>query len=181
MDCSPPNSFFYGIFQARILEWVVNSSFRGSSRPRDQTCVSCIGRWIFTTEPPRRPCVFVKCMGLFECAAIWEDVEERLSSHLTDVGKIRRSDLIQGWGGPSWYPSCSLSIAHYLSRPGPLFFYYFLIFINLFGRTWSYSCGTWDLVPWLISGNLGLQWFEAGLQFPTRGWDGVLEIRRPSH
>ena len=50
----------------------------------------------FTTEPSRRPCVFVKCMGLFECAAIWEDVEERLSSHLTDAGKIRGSDLIQG-------------------------------------------------------------------------------------
>ena len=32
--------------QARILEWVVISSSRGSSWPRDGTCVSCIGRWI---------------------------------------------------------------------------------------------------------------------------------------
>ena len=30
-----------GIFQTRILEWVVISSSRGSSRPRDQNCVSC--------------------------------------------------------------------------------------------------------------------------------------------
>ena len=28
---------------------------RGSSRPRDQTCVSCIGRQILYTEPPRKP------------------------------------------------------------------------------------------------------------------------------
>ena len=31
-----------GIFQARILEQVAISFFRGSSQPRSQTCVSCI-------------------------------------------------------------------------------------------------------------------------------------------
>ena len=48
-DCSPPGSSVYGIFQARILEWVDIPSSRGSSWPRDQTrvsCISCIGRWI---------------------------------------------------------------------------------------------------------------------------------------
>ena len=38
-----------GILQARILEWVAMSSFRGSSRPTDQThisCVCCIGRQV---------------------------------------------------------------------------------------------------------------------------------------
>ena len=34
MDCSLPGSFVRGIFQARILEWVVISFSRGSSRPR---------------------------------------------------------------------------------------------------------------------------------------------------
>ena len=43
--CSPPVSFVYGIFQARILEWVAISFSRGSSRPRDWTCVSCSGKW----------------------------------------------------------------------------------------------------------------------------------------
>ena len=43
--CSPPVSFVYGIFQARILEWVAISFSRGYSRPRDWTCVSCSGRW----------------------------------------------------------------------------------------------------------------------------------------
>ena len=36
----------HGILQARILEWVVVPFSRGSSRPRDQTDVPCIGRWV---------------------------------------------------------------------------------------------------------------------------------------
>ena len=39
----------YGIFQARILEWIAISYSSGSSSPRDLShvsCVSCIGRWI---------------------------------------------------------------------------------------------------------------------------------------
>ena len=49
MGCSPPGSSVHGIFQARVLAWVVLSSSRGSSRPRDQThtsCISCLGRQI---------------------------------------------------------------------------------------------------------------------------------------
>ena len=46
MDCSPPGSFVPGIFQERIMEWVAISFSRGSSPPRDQTCVSFIGRQI---------------------------------------------------------------------------------------------------------------------------------------
>ena len=40
MDCTPPGSSVRWISQARILEWVVISSSRISSRPRDRTCVS---------------------------------------------------------------------------------------------------------------------------------------------
>ena len=46
MDCSPPGSSVHGIFQARILEWVAVPTSRGSSQPRDQTHISCIGRQI---------------------------------------------------------------------------------------------------------------------------------------
>ena len=42
MDCSPPGSSVHGIFQARILEQVAISSFRGLSQPRDRSCVSCV-------------------------------------------------------------------------------------------------------------------------------------------
>ena len=40
MDCRPPGSCVHGISQARILEWVAISFSRGSSWPRDWTCVS---------------------------------------------------------------------------------------------------------------------------------------------
>ena len=46
---SNENQHIYGILQARILEWIVMPSSRGSSQPRDPThvCyVSCIGRWV---------------------------------------------------------------------------------------------------------------------------------------
>ena len=41
-DYSPPGSSVYSILQAKILEWVAMPSCRGSSPPRDQTCVSCV-------------------------------------------------------------------------------------------------------------------------------------------
>ena len=51
-DCSLPGSSFHGIFQARMLEWVAISFSRGSSWPRDWTCIACISSKLFTTEPP---------------------------------------------------------------------------------------------------------------------------------
>ena len=46
MDCSPSGSSVHGISQARILEWADISFSKGSSRHRNQTCISGIGRWI---------------------------------------------------------------------------------------------------------------------------------------
>ena len=46
MDYNPSGSSVHGISQTRIPEWVSISCSRGSSRPRDQTHVSCIGRQI---------------------------------------------------------------------------------------------------------------------------------------
>ena len=54
-----PGSFsVHGLFQARILEWVAISFYRGSSCPRDQTrvsCASCIAGRFFTAEPLGKP------------------------------------------------------------------------------------------------------------------------------
>ena len=64
MGCSPPlsvGSSVHGLLQARILEWVVISSSRGSSRPRDRTCisgVSCSGRWVLEL-PGRSPLLWI--------------------------------------------------------------------------------------------------------------------------
>ena len=41
MDCKQPGSSVHGITQARIMEWVVISFSGGSSRPSDETCISC--------------------------------------------------------------------------------------------------------------------------------------------
>ena len=49
MGCNLPGASVHGIFQARKLEWVAMPSCRGSSQPRDQTCISytfCIGRCV---------------------------------------------------------------------------------------------------------------------------------------
>ena len=56
MNYSLPGSSVYGIVQAKILEWVAISFSRGSSWPRVQTCICCIGRQILyhwaTREAP---------------------------------------------------------------------------------------------------------------------------------
>ena len=55
MACRLPGSSVHGTSQARILERVAISFSKGSSWPRDQTCVSCIAGGFFITEPPGKP------------------------------------------------------------------------------------------------------------------------------
>ena len=56
MDCSLPGSSVHGIFQARVLEWLVISFSRGSSQPRDRTLLSCIAGRCFTIWATRETC-----------------------------------------------------------------------------------------------------------------------------
>ena len=68
MNCSPPDSSVRGILQARILEWVAISSSRGSSWPRDWTCVFCIGRqnlYHWATWETACLCIFNAFTSLF--------------------------------------------------------------------------------------------------------------------
>ena len=55
MNWSLPGSSDLGISQATTLEWVATPFSWGSSRPRDQTCISCIGRWILYCWATREP------------------------------------------------------------------------------------------------------------------------------
>ena len=58
MHCSPPGSTVLGILQARILELVSMLSSRGTSRTRDQTCISCgscIAGSFFSAEALGKP------------------------------------------------------------------------------------------------------------------------------
>ena len=58
--CSPPGSSVHGIFQARILEWVAISFSRGSSQPKNQTCISCIAGRFFTNWVTREAWGFLR-------------------------------------------------------------------------------------------------------------------------
>ena len=57
MDCSLPGFSVYGIFQARVLEWVVISFSKESSRHRDRTLVSHIAsrHFIYHLSHQRSP------------------------------------------------------------------------------------------------------------------------------
>ena len=59
MDYSLSGSSIHGIFQVRVLEWIVISFSRGSSRPRNRTRVSHIAGRRFTIwatrEAPKLP------------------------------------------------------------------------------------------------------------------------------
>ena len=72
----------HGLFQARILEWIAVSDSRASSRPRDRayiSCVSCFGRQILYTEPPKFALRFTKfphIMGLKFCGHQEWDIKE---------------------------------------------------------------------------------------------------------
>ena len=51
MDCSLPGSYVHGISQARILEWAVISSARGSSHPGIELMSPALAGGFFSTEP----------------------------------------------------------------------------------------------------------------------------------
>ena len=55
MDCSSPGSSVHGILQARILEWVASPFSKRSSRPRDQTQVSCCRQIVYHLSHQGRP------------------------------------------------------------------------------------------------------------------------------
>ena len=78
MDCSPPGFSVYGIFQARILEWVAISSFRGSSNPGIEPAslaTPALAGVLFTTAPPGKPVVQVKATVAQSCPALCDPMD----------------------------------------------------------------------------------------------------------
>ena len=77
MDCSPPGSSVRVTSQARVLEWVDISFFRGSSQSRDQICISCIDRQILchwtTQEALLGTCVIItQCYDIKQGRGVME-------------------------------------------------------------------------------------------------------------
>ena len=84
MDHSPPGSSVHRILQARILEWVSIPSSKGSSWPRDSTCVSCIGRrilynWATGESPFPKVTQLIIGRGRIQIQAIWFQSKEPTS------------------------------------------------------------------------------------------------------
>ena len=68
IDCSLSGSSVHGILQARILEWIAIPSSRGSSEPRDQTCISCLLHWqagSLPLAPPGKPALVAQWWGIY--------------------------------------------------------------------------------------------------------------------
>ena len=72
MDDSLPGSSIHGVFQARVLEWGAITFSKQSSKPRDQTHVSCISDSFFTVWVTRE----VYSFGLFVCQIIEIDLKK---------------------------------------------------------------------------------------------------------
>ena len=110
-----------GFFRARVLEWVAISFSRGSSRPKDGTCVSCIGRWFLYHWATRKTlmsqlnqnnqkssCDFQPWNQVY----LYNWVQMRKLVHsVTLYWTWRVTDTALGWGdlsGPAEFLSCSV-------------------------------------------------------------------------
>ena len=138
MACSPPGSSVHGIFHARILEWVVISFSRGSSRPR-----------IKPASPVRQADSLFASPG----KPLW--IDYLILIGLSPLGLtylLNPMWLFFPWTfefSPFGYldccsyelflliSSCPISLSSYHT-------YIYLIFIYL--ATWGLSCGMWALL-----------------------------------
>ena len=118
-DCRPQGSSVHGISQGRILEWVVISVSRGSSRPRDWSCISfCTGRWILyhcaTWE--------VQWSVQFSCSVVSDSLQPNESQHarspcpLPTPGVHSDSHPLSQW----CHPAISSSVVPFSSCPQSL-------------------------------------------------------------
>ena len=87
LDCPPPGSSVHGISQARILDWIAISFSRGSSQPRDWTCISCIGRQVLYHWATREKLRFTSFLSLIDYAKAVNSVDHtKLWKILKEIG-----------------------------------------------------------------------------------------------
>ena len=106
-DWSLPGSSIHGILQARILEWVAISFFWGSSQPRNETHVSCVGRqilyhwaaWevhisVFLSHKKEQNSVIVE---------MWMDLESVIQNEMSEREKQILYINTYMWNLEKWY------------------------------------------------------------------------------
>ena len=106
MNCSPPGSSLYGIFQARILEWVAISFSRGSSRPEHQIRVSCIAGGFTPIEPLRKP--IRKLSSVQSLSHVWLFVTPRTIARQASLSITNPRGLLKFMSSESVMPSSHL-------------------------------------------------------------------------
>ena len=78
-DYSAPRPSVHGISQVIILECVAISFSKGSSQPRNQTCIPCLAVRFFTTQPPGKSAMeyysAIKKNKIILFAVTWMDPE----------------------------------------------------------------------------------------------------------
>ena len=98
MHCSPPGFSVHKIFQARILEWVAISFFRGSSWPKDRNWVSWIAGIFFanwtTREAPNSNLLHVK-LKTFLSKITWLLKSRNNFSQKRDINMKKRFNACQ--------------------------------------------------------------------------------------
>ena len=101
MDHSPAGSSVHGILQARILEWASSPFSRGSSQPRDCTCISmppALAGGLFTTS------FTWKAHGHPELTSGHCSALQRGSSSIhqnTDTSSPNQETLTSRWSNPT--------------------------------------------------------------------------------
>ena len=126
MDCSPLGSSVHGILQARILEWVAISFSRGSSWSRDQTCISCIDRWVLYHWATREAhftysSVYMSIL-IFQFISVTQFRWKKMFIYLVALGLGCCTQALSSWCVGSVVEahglSCSVACGILLLRPG---------------------------------------------------------------
>ena len=75
------------------MEWVAISLSRGSSWPKDWTCVFYLAGGFFTTEPPGKP------LQMFNCTLKWSVIFESPKIYELDMidDKLLLFDRLENW------------------------------------------------------------------------------------
>ena len=133
MDYSLPGSSVWGIFQARILEWLAISFSEGSSWPWDWTrisCVSCITGILSPAEPSEKPVTlttdkrwsfqkwcFVFSSSVQSLSCMWLFVAPWTAAHQASLSITNSRSLLKLMSIESVMPCNHLTLCHSLLLP----------------------------------------------------------------
>ena len=153
MDCSLPGSSVHGIFQARILEWVVISCSRGSSWPWVGNCISCIAGKFFTDWTTRKA-LHIRIFPLVWTSFIHVFVHSLINKYPAPFmpllwGAFQVPSLV--WSSPCFGPQESASSAFFFFSLLSFFFFSF-IFISWRLITLQYCSGVCHTLTWISHG-----------------------------